>query len=252
MSQPPPALDTRRAKPEATIIIPCYKDAERLEENTAAIESVMNKSGWPYEIIFVEDGGGDGSVDIIGRLVSERENRRAIFHEKNMGRGAAVADGIRKARGSVAGFIDIDLEVSAEYIPTALWHMRDHGCDVVVGRREYRVGASVSDAARHVSSSVYRWLSHLLLPVPVSDSEAGLKFFRCERIKPVLDMAHDRGWFWDTEIVVLSGLAGLEMCEIDCLYERRPDKGSTVRLARDSLVHLVSLMRLRKRIAGRI
>ena len=233
-----------------SIIIPCYQEANHLRSSIAEIDRVMKNSIWRYELIFVEDGSDDSTASIIRELLQEAGNRQAIFHKTNMGRGKAVASGMRVAEGEVAGFLDIDLEVPASYIPEAVSHIIDLGKDMVVGRRDYRIHLNPSDLIRHFLSACYRNLAHALLPIPVYDSEAGFKFFRRERFLPLLDQIKSDGWFWDTESTIIAAKNGLAIGEFNCLFVRRANKASTVKPVSDSIGYFRALFSFRKRMAG--
>ncbi len=242
--------ETGRERLDVSIIIPCYFEEAHLERNVLEVERTMKSTIWSFEIIFVEDGSSDGTPGIVRDLISEGGNRRAIFHDANMGRGAAVMTGLRAAKGKVAGFIDIDLEVPSLYIPEAISHILNLDYELVVGRRTYKIHLNPSDLFRHAMSDVYRRISHFLLPVPISDSEAGFKFFLTDKVVPLLDTAQYPGWFWDTEIVLLCRAGGLRIGEFDCLFVRRSDKESTVDPLKDSWESLKSILEYRKKIAG--
>ena len=81
------------------------------------------------------------------------------------------------------------------------------------------------------------------------DTETGFKFFRRDRILPVLDKVHDQGWFWDTEVMIQGYLAGLRIIEIPALYERQTMKTSSVRIFRDSLLQFRKLRQLSRIIS---
>jgi hypothetical protein len=91
----------------------------------------------------------------------------------------------------------------------------------------------------------YVWIRQRLVPVPVEDTETGYKLFRREPILPVLDQCQDRGWFWDTEVLVRAAHAGLTIVEVPVLFLRRFDKPSSVRPIRDTLDYLKRLWRFR-------
>ena len=71
-------------------------------------------------------------------MIKKNKHMRAVFHSRNMGRGSAVRDGLLEATGTVAGFIDIDCEVSPLYIPHMVDLIMKRKADVVIGRRFYR------------------------------------------------------------------------------------------------------------------
>jgi glycosyltransferase involved in cell wall biosynthesis len=168
---------------------------------------------------------------------------RAILHETNTGRGGAVTDGFRAARGEITGYMDVDLEVHSRYIPS-LVRAIEKGADIAVVRRIYAFQLRSLD--RYFMSRGYSWLVRKLLDVDLHDTETGYKFFRRETVMPLLDRIEDRGWFWDTEFMVRAARGGLEIAEIPGAYIRRYDKTSTVRGLRDSLSYFGKLLSFRR------
>jgi hypothetical protein len=84
----------------------------------------------------------------------------------------------------------------------------------------------------------------------LADTETGCKLFAREKVLPLLDLVEDPHWFWDTEIMVQAWLAGLRIHEEPSIFIRRPEKPSTVKLARDVRSYLRNLGRLRRRLAA--
>jgi hypothetical protein len=83
------------------------------------------------------------------------------------------------------------------------------------------------------------------LAVDLKDPETGYKFFKRERVLALLDQVQCEGWFWDTEIMVRALIAGLTIREVPCLFVRRYDKASSVKLVADSLDYARNLWRFR-------
>ena len=230
---------------DLSLVVACYNEEVELEESVRQVVEILDNTRWTYEIIFVDDCSQDRTREIIEGLLVEYKgkNFRKLFHENNTGRGRAVADGIRIARGDVAGFIDIDLEVHARYIPSMMIAIQD-GADLATAHRIYKVQLRLFN--RFILSTGYAWLVRQLLGVHLNDTETGYKFFKREKIMPVLDQVEDERWFWDTEIMVRSDLKGYRIVEIPCLFIRRYDRKSTVNVFRDSLDYLVKLWRFRR------
>ena len=170
------------------------------------------------------------------------KNFRKLFHTHNTGRGRTVADGFRLACGDFVGYLDIDLEVHARYVPSMVLALRQ-GADVATAHRIYKVQPRLFN--RFVLSTGYAWLMRHLLGIHLKDTETGFKFFRRETVLPVLDEVHDERWFWDTEIMVRSLLHGHRIVEIPCLFIRRYDKQSTVNVVVDSWDYFRKLWRFR-------
>ncbi len=232
---------------ELSIVVACYNEERVLEESVRQIDRVMGQINCDYELIFVDDCSQDRTREIIHRLCHDRTGRRAIYHEKNTGRGGAVTDGLLAARGKYAGFLDIDLEVHALYIPIMLLTLKE-GADVVTGYRVYKVQQCFDDFFRNILSVVYRRLVRRLLRLPLRDTESGYKFFRLDSIRPVLEKCKNKGWFWDTEIMALAYYHKLRIVEIPCAFVRQTARESTVKPIRDSWHYFWALLGLRKRL----
>ncbi|HUU29724.1 MAG TPA: glycosyltransferase family 2 protein [archaeon] len=235
---------------DLSLIICCYNEAEILDLNFRRVVSYLDNLKLNYELIVVDDCSRDGTRKIIRRLEQEFSDRsiKVIFHEENKGRGGAVKTGMQAAEGTVAGYIDIDLEVSEWYILPCVLMILNDGYDIVTGFRTYKVHLTFTSLSRHILSHVYRWLVRLLLKTDLKDTETGYKFFHREKILPVLDLTLSNHWFWDTEIMLLSERNGIKIKEIPCLFIRNPKKTSTVRVFKDSLDYLFEVIRFRARL----
>src|SRR5689334_10645047 len=122
---------------DLSLIVPCYNEAAHLEGSVRTVIEVLELTPWTWEIVFVDDGSVDGTREIITRLAGADPRCRFIFHEENRGRGAAFKTGFAASHGRVTGFVDIDLEVHARYIPSLVTEIEKHGADIATGDRHY-------------------------------------------------------------------------------------------------------------------
>ncbi len=236
--------------PELSVVVACYMEEGHLADSVRQLAATLDAMGRSYELIFVEDKSTDGTARVVADLVNGRPERRAVYHATNQGRGATVAEGFRLARGRVVGFLDIDLEVHCRHLPMVLAAI-DQGADGATAFRHYSPGASANGWLRKALSRGYRWLFRRCFDAPFDDPETGFKFFVRERILPVIDEAQDRHWFWDSEVMVLAHLHGLRVVEVPCFFERREEKASTVKLARDVWRYFVAIRAFRARLRVR-
>ena len=230
--------------PHLSLVLACYNEAEHLEQSFAEIKDTLEQAPFPFEVLFVDDVSRDRTREILAKITATHPQLalRTILHETNRGRGATVTDGFRAARGSITGYIDVDLEVHSRYIPS-LVRAIDQGADVATLRRIYAF--QVRSLDRYFMSRGYSFLVRRLLGVTTADTETGYKFFRREALLPLLDEIQDPGWFWDTECMVRAARRGLRMVEIPGAYIRRKDKTSTVSGASDSIRYFRQLVRFR-------
>jgi glycosyltransferase involved in cell wall biosynthesis len=235
--------------PHVSVILACYNEAEHIQESFGEIRETLVQTGWPFEIILVDDVSRDGTRELLKGIVEAHRHLDVtlILHETNRGRGATVTDGFRAARGEIAGYLDIDLEVHCRYIPS-LVRAIEKGADIATVRRIYALQLGSLD--RYFMSRGYSFLVRRLLGITCRDTETGYKFFRRETVLPLLDEIEDEGWFWDTEFMARGLRRGLTLAEIPGAYIRRHDKTSTVSGMSDSLRYFRQLLAFRSKLRG--
>lgn len=235
---------------DLSLVLACYNEEPLLVQSVKDIVAVLETSRLSYEIIFVDDASRDRTRSLIDMILKEYEGRttmRALFHDRNIGRGGAVRDGFLAAQGEIVGYLDVDLEIQASAIIACVLALR-RGYDVAVAKRLYAFTWRSVD--RHLLSKGYAWLVRRILGIrELTDTESGCKFFRRDTLGPVLQQCEHVGWFWDTEIMVRCHAAGLRMTEVPLLYLRRFDKPSSVRPWKDTMDYVVQLLRFRTKMA---
>ena len=230
-------------KVDLSIIVPCYNEGPTFESSVKKIIEVAKNLEKTWEIIFVEDKSVDDTKITVEKITKKYKNIYAIFHKKNEGRGKCVAEGIKKATGEICGYLDVDLEVSANYIPIFIESIGE-GNDMAVATRFYESGG-LKSLNRFFVSRGYFQVVRLFLNLPLSDTEAGYKFFNRKRILPVLSKVKNKHWFWDTEICAQAHYYGLKIVEIPVIFKRRLDKKSTVKVIPDSIHFALSILKFK-------
>jgi dolichol-phosphate mannosyltransferase len=122
------------ANPHISIVIPVYNEAESLVQLQSELTKVM--TGYDHELVFVNDGSEDNSLQIIHR----GSRVRILEFAKNTGQSAAIFAGLRAARGEILVLIDSDLQNDPSDIPLLLAEI-DKGADLVCGFRVKRKDA---------------------------------------------------------------------------------------------------------------
>lgn len=227
---------------DLSVVLPCYNERTVIEESTAEIVRTLEATRLSWEIIFVDDVSRDDTVARAERLCARDGRLRLIRHARNTGRGRTATDGLRAARGRVAGFLDIDLEVPARYIPPAVAAIHA-GAEVVCAWRIYLPNLALLH--REILSKGYSRLVRAQLGLPLRDTEAGFKFFDRERILPILDETRNPGWFWDTEIMARAFFGGLRIVELPAVFVKRDEVPTTVRIVPDTIEYWKQLRRFR-------
>ena len=125
-----------------SIVIPMYYEEKVAEECYKRLKSVMDTCGYEYELIFVNDGSRDGTLDILERIAENDKNIKVLSFSRNFGHQVAVTAGIDKAKGNAIIIIDADLQDPPELISEML-KLWEKGYEVVYAKRKRRKGESV-------------------------------------------------------------------------------------------------------------
>ncbi len=235
---------------QVSLVLPCYNESEHIAVSLPKINKILEfcLGKENFEIICVDDASTDQTLEW---LTQQRGlSLKVLSNKTNLGRGETVKVGLKAARFSIVGFMDIDCEVSESYLPKFILTIVE-GADFVVARRIYRVSPHPYVLLRHFLSIIYRIVLNHFLQVKILDTEAGYKFFNQTAKNIVLERSSFAGWFWDTETCALIEMAGLRTVEIPAVYTRNPHKTSTVKIVRDSWRYIKSLLKfLRLRQSG--
>ncbi|NKQ35040.1 MAG: glycosyltransferase family 2 protein [Chloroflexi bacterium] len=115
-----------------SIVIPCYNEIDTIDAIIAKVLSVpLNME---RELVIIDDCSSDGTRDYLDKLKGQDEVR-VIYHEKNMGKGAALRTGFAQATGDIVIIQDADLEYDPNEYPKLLKPILDGNADVVYGSR---------------------------------------------------------------------------------------------------------------------
>lgn len=163
--------NARPSKPFVSIVVPFLNEAEALPETLRVIEENMCRLSIRWEIVFVDDGSNDGSVEILKEMTRSRPGLtvQLVRLSRNFGKEAALTAGLANARGDAIVPLDADLQDPPELIEDMLTVWRD-GYDVVYAVRRTRSGES--GAKRITAYGFYRLmgrLSNTAIPADTGD-----------------------------------------------------------------------------------
>ncbi|MCL1942679.1 MAG: glycosyltransferase family 2 protein [Candidatus Azobacteroides sp.] len=123
-----------------SVIIPCYNEEEVLPFSYDRFLSVMEKSKYDYEFLFINDGSKDNTGSILAELADRNQNVKVMSFSRNFGHQCAVSAGISNCSGDVAVIIDVDLQDPPELIPDMIDLYLKEQCNVVYAVRKQRKG----------------------------------------------------------------------------------------------------------------
>lgn len=163
-----------------TVLIPAYNEKRTIEEIITRVEA----TGLPHEILVIDDGSSDGTREILEKL-NDQGVIRALFHQKNIGKGAAIHTGITNATGDIIIIQDADLEYDPAEYSNLLKPIEKGIADVVYGSRFLGAARRPILFWNMVANKILTFITNILYNNILSDMETGYKVFKRELIKDI-------------------------------------------------------------------
>lgn len=161
-----------------SVVIPAYNEVNTIQEILRRVEAEKLAT----EILVVDDGSSDGTLEVLGTLDGNGPIR-VIKHDRNRGKGAAVRTGLQQAQGDIILIQDADLEYNPREYPNLLEPIQEGWADVVYGSR-FLGGPRRSTMFWHmVANKLLTFMTNILFNTILTDMETGFKVFRREVVQ---------------------------------------------------------------------
>ena len=168
-------------KETLSILIPIFNEEENILPLHERLNKALQKADRPYEILFIDDGSSDGSLDLLLDITQKNPNVRVISFSRNFGQTAALSAGIDFSRGEILIPMDGDLQNDPEDILSLLQKIEE-GYDVVSGWRRDRKDPFLS---RRLPSMVANKMISLIGGVRLHDYGCTLKAYKRDILKNI-------------------------------------------------------------------
>ena len=167
---------------DISIVIPLLNESESLKELSLKIDSVMKKSSFKYETIYIDDGSDDNSWDIIKSICLNNKSFKGIKFLKNYGKSQALHAGFNIAKGKVVFTMDADLQDDPEEIPEMYNLITEKNLDIVSGWKKKRFDPVLT---KNLPSKIFNLCARLTSGIKLNDFNCGLKAYKNEVVKNI-------------------------------------------------------------------
>ena len=151
-----------------SIVVPCYNEEESVKLFLSEIQSIL--ADYNFEVIFVNDGSSDNTLDVIKDLADSNSNVKYISFSRNFGKESAIYAGLSNVNGDLVCLIDADLQHPPSLIPEMIESIRSGEADVVAARRTSRKGESkLKSIFSHMFYKVFNRVSQITLVEGATD-----------------------------------------------------------------------------------
>jgi glycosyltransferase involved in cell wall biosynthesis len=234
-----------------SIVIPAYDERATLPRLLDRVHKGAAALGLGYELIVVDDASRDGTRELLAERARSDPNLRAVFHERNRGKGAALRSGFRLAQGDLILVQDADLEYDPRDYATLLEPILEGHADVVYGSRFLGGPHRVLYWWHYLANVMLTTLSNLFTNLNLSDMEVGYKVMTRAALEGI-EIESER-FGVEPELTAKLAARGLRICEVPIRYWGRTyQEGKKIRL-RDALEAVLVIVRfgVRLRLRGK-
>ena len=241
------AVTPNQGKPFLSVVIPCYNEEERVIPTIGAIASTLCCLDIDWELVVVDDGSKDKTVELIENL--EMVNLRLVKLGKNQGKGAAVKAGVHSSNADWVLFTDADNSTPIEEIERFLPYIIDDSKDIICGSRA--LASSTVEGRSGLRQLATKTLSSIVklgLNLPVKDSQCGFKAMKRSVALRLLQLQQLTGFSFDLELLFLAKKLGYNIAEVGVHWVDAP--GSKVETLKETWRFLQAILTIRDQHSG--
>jgi dolichyl-phosphate beta-glucosyltransferase len=201
--------------PELSVIIPAYNEEQRLPATLESVHGFLAARSKTYEIIVVDDGSHDRTVDIVDAFAAQHTEVRVLSYQPNQGKGHALKTGIMAAKGDLLLIDDADGSSPIEEVERLEAGIAN-GADIAIGSRAKPDPSRKVEALAHrkfIGNTFNAIVQRLLLP-GIYDTQCGFKLFKASVGKDIFSVSQVSGYGFDVEILYIARLRGYKTEEV--------------------------------------
>lgn len=225
-----------------SIIIPCFNEIHTIDKIINKIIQSLNAYQYSnYEIVIVDDNSTDGTKERL-KVYETNENFVVHYHDKNLGKGAAIHSGIKLVSGKLTLIQDADLEYDPFDYDKLLLPFFETDADIVYGSRFLGGGkyTRIHFFWHFMANKILTFICNLFTNLNLTDIETGYKVFKTEILKKINLV--EKSFSFEPEVTVKLAKEKFKFYEVPITYNGRSyDQGKKIGL-KDAFIALKAII----------
>ena len=220
--------------PKYSIVIPAYNESARIPGTLRSVVECVRTSGWPAEIIVVDDGSKDATAEVVRAIAANAPEIRLVQNPGNRGKGYSVRNGLLQALGEIVMFTDADLSAPIEEAERLFAAIAD-GADIAIGSRWLeRTRQTIRQPLyRQFFGRCFNGVTRAVMGLPFADTQCGFKAFTRTAAQTVFQLQTIDRWGFDPEILFIALKRGYRIEEVPVSWAH--DERSRMSYLKDGL-----------------
>lgn len=196
-----------------SFIIPAYNEGEKIYKNLLECLRVVRRYGVPFELVVVNDGSSDNTIQEIRRAAAHNPEVVPVSYAQNAGKGNALKVGARRASGNLVVFMDADLEIHPKHAMKFMYMLKATEADVVIGSKRHPDSKVDYPTKRKFLSWGYHLLIKIMFNLDVTDTQPGFKLFRKDVLDKEINKVEAQRYAFDLDLLVNVKADGYKIVE---------------------------------------
>lgn len=230
--------------PTYSIVIPAYNESARIGATLERVLAYVREQKWEAEIIVVNDGSRDNTVEIVKRFAGQHAELRVLENPGNRGKGYSVRNGMRNAQGRILLFSDADMSSPIEEAAKLTAAIRQ-GAEVAIGSRWLRseLQTQRQPLYRQMFGRIFNLVLRMVLGLSYTDTQCGFKAFTRGAAQEIFARQRIERWGFDAELLFLAKKFGLKVAEVPVSWAH--SSGSRMSYFRDGTRMVWEMLKVR-------
>lgn len=206
---------------QLSAIIPVYNQERKISILLAKVKEVLNSTSLNYELVIVNDGSCDNTLEVLQKEEKLDSHVRVISYPQNKGKGYAIKTGVMQTHGNVVLFVDGDLDISPGLIIKYVKELEN--CDLVIASKRHPLSKVNAPISRKVLSRIFNLVVRIATGIKLKDTQSGLKAGNGDVLRTIFNVMLITRYAFDVELLAIATALNLSIKEmpIEITLDRR-------------------------------